>query len=221
MGKNNNRDYDRYERQDFSSMLDNNKKKGGKKPFGQRPQQQKKEKPVPVVPGTAKYLCACYADQIADYVNFMNSGTDDLNLKKELEFNLFNAGGYSATVDLYDYDEGPDSDVKETVTVYTLDRSVRFDKETHLLKRASVVAVACNGEPVYYINGYLNSNLVGNIMVVPIGEKGPEFRNAARWSTNDMNAEVADPVQEETPVNDNAPSEEPVAETAEATDTAE
>ena len=214
MGKNNNRDYDRYERQDFSGMLTNNKNKGGKKPFGQKPQ-QKKEKPVPVVPGTAKYLCACYSDQIADYVNFMNSGTDDLNLKKELEFNLFNAGGYSAVVDLYD--EDPDSGVKETVTIYTLDRSVRFDKETHLLKRASVVAVACTDKPVYYINGYLNSNLVGSIMVVPIGEKGPEFRNAARWSTSDMNT---DPVQEETPETEDI-GNTPEGPVAEATDAAE
>ena len=90
-------------------------------------------------------------------------------------------------------DEHPDEDpaVVEQVTIYAVDRTIKFNRDTHSLIRAALVAFALkDGGPAYYINCYMTKDLIASISVVPLTEKGPVFRNAARWSNRpDSNAE--------------------------------
>lgn len=66
--------------------------------------------------------------------------------------------------------------------VHLLLRSVRSDRETSMLSRASAtfVAIDMNAIPGYVADMYLNKNYTGMVTVTPITEKGPDFRNAYR-----------------------------------------
>lgn len=66
--------------------------------------------------------------------------------------------------------------------IHLLLRSVRNDRETGELSRASAtfVAIDMDAIPGYVADMYLNKNHTGMVTVTPITEKGPDFRNAYR-----------------------------------------
>ena len=66
--------------------------------------------------------------------------------------------------------------------IHLLLRSVRNDRETGELSRATAtfVAIDMNAIPGYVADMYLNKNYTGMVTVTPITEKGPDFRNAYR-----------------------------------------
>lgn len=181
MGKNNRDRIDRYEHQDFSKLIsnkngDNRPKKGNYNKSYQK--KQKQDKPPVVVPEMAKFICNYFAKQVQAYADFIGSGDEDYDAKKNLEHTLFTASGYPA--EMY---AKTDDDTTETIQLYIMDRSVKFNREIHTLARGSMVAVALeDGIPAYYINCYLTKDLIGNISVVPLTEHGPDYRNSARWS---------------------------------------
>lgn len=197
MGKKNRDKFDqRYERTDFSGLLktnNTNKNKEKQKTMKNFEKREKKQEPI-VVPEMAQYICDILADQARDYRAFIESGTDDLDTKKDMERNLFYFGNYATDISMTESDdEHPDEDptVVEQVTIYAVDRTIKFNRDTHSLIRAALVAFAMkDGVPAYYINCYMTKDLIASISVVPLTEKGPVFRNAARWSNRpDSNAE--------------------------------
>lgn len=69
-------------------------------------------------------------------------------------------------------------------SAYVVNRSVRVDRETHLLTRASCTIVLINNDthaPAYILEAFLNTT-GGGIVVVPQGENGPVLRNTYRMN---------------------------------------
>lgn len=67
---------------------------------------------------------------------------------------------------------------------YMVNRSVRTDRETYLLKRASCTMVLINietGAPVCLVEAFINDN-GGVISIIPQTEKGADLRNTYRIS---------------------------------------
>ena len=65
---------------------------------------------------------------------------------------------------------------------YMVYRSVRVDRNTHLLTRASCTMILIDqetAEPVYLVDAFINAN-GGTITVVPQGDKGPILRDTYR-----------------------------------------
>ena len=180
MGKNNKKDNrERYEHKNYDGFLTGNSSNGGKKNFQPKPA-AKKEPVKPVIPPMAQFLCNYFAGQVNDYALFIQSGSDGLDEKKDLERSLLSIQKYPSEVSIVINEETGE---QETIQLYLLDRNIKFNKDTNQLVRGSMIAVALwNGQPKYYINAYVTKDLIGNIMVAPILSKGTDFRNAARWS---------------------------------------
>ena len=197
MGKNNGK-FDRYERQDLSGMLD--KPTGGKKPFKGNRNNIRKERPAPVVSKIASGICNLFAQQVINYCDFLNGDVDQgtyLDKKKELEHDLFFIKDYNCNVARTEKNEETgEVDTLESYMMYLVDRSVRFDRETHNLIRASMSAVVINPEtatPVFFVSAYLNKDLIGNVQVTPFNvETGPDYYNSARWNNRPKKAEVVE-----------------------------
>lgn len=184
MGKNNKKQQDRYVHKNYDNLLEDRPNQGSKKTFQQRPPKEKREKVEPVIPPMAQFLCNYFAGQVNDYALFIRSENDDLDAKRDIERALLNITKYPSEVSIaINPDAAPEEVENEVVQLYMLDRNIKFDKTTHQLVRGALIAVALkDGVPVYYVNAYVTKDLIGNIMVAPITEKGTDFRNAARWS---------------------------------------
>lgn len=77
-----------------------------------------------------------------------------------------------------------------TKTGFTLDRSVRIDRETHKLIRATTTMLFCNretGKMEYVANAYLTKLYTGSVVVTPIGDNGPLYKESTRVNFNMSN----------------------------------
>lgn len=74
-----------------------------------------------------------------------------------------------------------------TLLAYMVDRSVRVDRETHKLKRASCTIVIndVNGVPAYCVTAYVTQQKTGTISFVRMGKNGPECRSSIRTGINE------------------------------------
>lgn len=159
MGKNKDKK-DRYEHMDFDNLLD----KSTARPTTKSPRYQR---PEPVVPEEAKTLCSFFRAQIEEFISDSNK-TDTNSVDRKL-FQLSKQGVSIEGV--------------SDCAVYVLDRSVRRDRTSGELIRASMGAVAIkDGVPVFYVSGYITGQLIASLQVVPFGERGPVYPNAAKWS---------------------------------------
>lgn len=83
---------------------------------------------------------------------------------------------------VYTMDNGTELDV------YMIDRSVRVDRESHVMKRASCTIIAlADNIPMFCTTAYLTSQKTGTINVVQLGEHGPLYRTAIH---NGINADM-------------------------------
>lgn len=179
-----------YERKNYDDLMEEmsegrqNRKNSGDSWY-RKPQKKQKADP-PVVPAMATQICDLLMEQVCDYNDFINAGYDPsdeddkreyIETKKSMERSLLSfSGGYHTVIEDVSVEEGDSFDV------YALDRTIRFDKETHSLIRCSLIAVAMkDGAPAFYVNAYVNKDLIANIMVSPVSDKGTDFRSAARW----------------------------------------
>ena len=77
-----------------------------------------------------------------------------------------------------------------TLLAYMVDRSVRVDRETHKLKRASCTIIIndVNGAttvPAYCVTAYVTQQKTGTISFVRLGKNGPEYRSSIRTGINE------------------------------------
>lgn len=138
----------------------NNKKRTGKNTT----------RPVPAEPTEVQImLTEMLMDQLEQYKAELDIPSDQV---RERNSHLFNLGSYQKKL-------------VDDLIAYQVERKVFFDKETGVLKRASVSIVVMDekyANIVYYCNGFLNERLGGSIVVTPIKERGPVTRDA--YKTN-------------------------------------
>lgn len=175
MGKKSNKrmQKDRYDRKDYSHLIpkaDTDQKPEKRERFTKRPAEnpmdaQRKE--------TAANFVYHFSEQVLQYIDHVDHGdtaTDNLFVMGEL-----NATNYP------DY------------RFYVLTRSVRMDRDIHLLVHGEFHAVVIDNQtnaPAYYINALIWKNLTASILVTPIGENGPEYHNRARWTNRKPKTEA-------------------------------
>lgn len=138
-----------------------------------------KTKPEPVYDAFQKEIAADLEVQARNYLDNYATTSD----RRELENQLFQLGSYP----LHAGEDYPNLDL------YTVERFVRTDRETHDLIRATASIVVLNTEtntPAYFINAYLSLK-GGRISVTPMGDKGPIGRNT--WTQN-IKATTEEPV---------------------------
>lgn len=103
-----------------------------------------------------------------------------VNERKEAENDLYSiAWGVESHV--------IDNNRPEDYDLYMVDRSVRIDRETHKLNRASctIIAMASNTHKISYtVTAYLTSRYTGTVVVVPVGDDGPLYKSSARYNFN-------------------------------------
>lgn len=159
---------ERYERKDYSDMITppvSNKEDTERAPKRYRNNNQRKERPEPVIPQMAIDLADHFGHQVTTYIEHVEHGDTYTKGLFVLENEL--TEGY------VDY------------KFYVLTRNIRSDRETHLLIHGEFHAVVIDNmtnAPVYYINALIWKDLTASIQVTPIGENGPEYRNRARWT---------------------------------------
>lgn len=139
-----------------------------------------KTKPEPVYDAFQKEIAADLEVQARNYLDNYATAND----RRELENQLFQLGSYP----LHAGEDYPNLDL------YTVERFVRTDRETHDLIRATASIVVLNTEtntPAYFINAYLSLK-GGRISVTPMGDKGPIGRNT--WTQN-IKATVEEPTE--------------------------
>lgn len=115
--------------------------------------------------------------QMTNYVN-SQAGLEEktVNERKSIEASLFRIA-WPMTA------QTPEEGILQ---LYTIDRSVRIDRDTHKLNRASctIVAIGSEGTPVYTITAYLTNRFTGTVSVIPIGTDGPVYRESKRFNFN-------------------------------------
>lgn len=138
-----------------------------------------KEPYTPQITEEAKALADAIRDQVIEFMDAQARIAEmDTAQRKAAELALYNIGSWPAALDCGNGDN--------KLMCYLLDRSVRTDRTTHLLSRASCAIVAISdGVPMYYLSSYLTHNGSGNIIVVPMGEKGPVYRDAYKLNITD------------------------------------
>lgn len=113
----------------------------------------------------------------AQIMHFLNVQKDIDTLsydeRRDAENALFSLPEYPTILN-----ECPDCDA------YMVNRSVRVDRETHLLTRASCTMILINHEtaaPAYLVEAFINDK-GGSISVIPQDNIGPVLRNTYRVS---------------------------------------
>lgn len=104
-----------------------------------------------------------------------------VNERKDMENSLYNIvwGGGCGVVTA-------DNTIAE-YELYMVDRSVRIDRDTHKLNRASCTIVAMGREThtiQYTVTAYLTSRYTGTVMVIPVGDTGPQYKSSVRYNFN-------------------------------------
>lgn len=123
-------------------------------------------------------------DQMTDFV-YKQADLDGktVNERKDAENALFNVEwGVSCKV------ANPlGTDVIPEYNIYMVDRSVRIDRDTHKLNRASctIIAIsAATGKISYTVTAYLTNRFTGTVAVVPVGDDGPKYKESVRYNFN-------------------------------------
>lgn len=149
-------------------------KKSGKKPYNKE-KKERQPKPIPVYDEFQREITADLMCQVKMFYETHSAGTTaDESTKKMSEKNLFSI--YPA----WPFVIGEEG--SETGEMWQLDRSVRMDRETGELQRASCSLVVLDWKertPVYFIQANMNKN-GGMITVTPMGDKAPNYHNALR-----------------------------------------
>lgn len=144
-----------------------------------------KTKPEPVYDAFQKEIAADLEVQARVYLDNYATTTD----RRELENQLFQLGAYPLMA-------GEDY---PNLALYTMERFIRTDRETHDLIRATASIVVMDTEtnaPAYFINSYLSLK-GGRISVTPMGDKGPVGRNTWTLNIKAEASDVADVVESE------------------------
>lgn len=148
-------------------------KKPGKKPYNKE-KKERQPKPAPVYDEFQKEITADLMRQVEAFYETHGAAMPDAEAKKMSEKNLFSI--YPA----WPFVIGEEGN--ETGEMWQLDRSVRMDRETGELHRASCSLVVLDWKeriPMYFIQANMNKN-GGMITVTPMGDKAPNYHNALR-----------------------------------------
>lgn len=138
----------------------------------------KKEAYVPVISEFAKELAATLQDQIEEYLSYQDViGTLEMSEQKNIERSLFDFMSYPTYMET---PQGIDEDWS-TYKIYLLERHVRTDRETHKLIRGNCVVVVLQaGVPAFYANAFVSKDHKGSIVVTPMDQNGPRYRDTYR-----------------------------------------
>lgn len=133
----------------------------------------RKERPAPMHTEIQLIMRDILHTQIEEYLAKYKAR--DVNSRERIEADLFSFGKdhpYCAGIMGY-----PDHNA------FILDRSVRLDRTTRELTRASCSIVLINkssGLPEYYAYAFLTNRLTGSVAVTPITKDGPDYLNIAK-----------------------------------------
>lgn len=139
-----------------------------------------REQYVPQVTEEAKAFANAIRDQVVEFMDAQAQIAEmDTAQRKAAELALYHIGAWPTALE---FDNGDGN----RLMCYLLDRSVRTDRTTHLLTRASCAIVALkDGVPAYFLSSYLTHTGSGNIIVLPMGENGPVYRDAYKLNITD------------------------------------
>lgn len=138
---------------------------------------------TPEVPESAKQICALFQARMEQFLADARITTVDKNMAREL-FNLGTMPLELSTIDpnLSHY------------KLYILDRNAQFnyagpDDKVGTFRRASMFAVVLNADniPTYFVDSFVNNQLISGIRVIPLDKHGPKYINQARWNTASAN----------------------------------
>lgn len=138
----------------------------------------KTPRPEPVYDNFQNYAIRMITEQANYYI--ANGNSEDYDLRKGAESGLFNITSPRVEMccDFTDDGDCVDNETADPIALCMLERSLRFDKERHTLKRASVsIVVLKAGLPAYFITAYMNAERLGNVSVIPFDGAGPVYRN--------------------------------------------
>lgn len=155
-------------KRDNTNTPKKNFNRNGKKEFKKF---EKAETPVEI-----DMIITALGEQALAYLEVQKNAAEmSLDEYKAAERELFNLGSYPAHLNGY-----PD------LFLYMVERSVRADRETHELTRASCSIVMLeNNAPKYYCTAYITKNGNGTIITHPLTENGPDYRNSTRYGITD------------------------------------
>lgn len=146
------------------------KKNGNKKSFEKKEYKKIEKAETPAEIDTIMTALGEQALAFIDAQTRLDEMTADE--RKAVEQELFNMGSYPAHLNGY-----PD------LFLYMVERSVRTDRETHKLMRASCAIIMLeDSKPKYYCTAYITKNGTGTIITHPLGENGPVYRDSTRYN---------------------------------------
>lgn len=137
-----------------------------------------KVKSEPVYDAFQKEIANDLKDQAAHFLDqyIVAKANDRI---RDLEKGLFQLGAYPLMA----------GEAYPNLALYTVERFIRSDRETHAFIRATTSIIVLNTEtnaPAYFISAYLTQS-GGRITVTPMGDRGPIGRNTYNLKvTSDM-----------------------------------
>lgn len=128
-----------------------------------------KVKPEPVYDAFQKEIAGDLKEQAAHFLFNYETIKAQNGDTRELEKGLFQLGSYPLLA----------GESYPNLALYTVERFIRSDRETHAFNRATVSIIVLNTEtntPAYFISAFLTAEN-GRITVTPMGDRGPIGRN--------------------------------------------
>lgn len=140
-----------------------------------------KEAPYePQIDSVQEYLGQMLYDQAMNFIQYQICRLDECNLaeRREQENALFNLSQYAMPIPNTNEDV-----VQPELVAYCVDRFLRIDRDDHTITRGSCSIIVINKEtaaPAYFATAYLTKQLNGNIVVTPMSDERPTYRDAYR-----------------------------------------
>ena len=139
-----------------------------------KPQTTREPRPEPVYDQFQKDIAEVLYQQVETFVEARKDIENmDFGARRDSEKALFALAAYPDVLENHN-----------DLYLYMVNRSVRIDRESHMLTRAGctiIVLDQATGNPKYLVDAFLNAN-GGSISVVPQTKEGPDVRNTYRKS---------------------------------------